>query len=259
MGEGRYRHVWRLSGLAVAFVVATAGVGIRWLRSGGMDSLRPGFAAYDRGGWDEASARATQRLKKAPADRDALRLLARASARLGRDSTAQNLYRRLGVQGAEAEDFFLLGMTLQHQGETSQALAMLERANAANPDHAETLFELIGLYAGQDRLAEATESATRLARLDGSSVRAAARLGLLYDDQNDPARAAASLERALRFDPQLSGSGLQAAEVLIRLARSAQGPQAGRGSFPPGVPPEVWSQSRGLLVAEPYGDPAGKS
>jgi hypothetical protein len=115
---------------------------------------------------------------------------------------------------------FLLATTLLREGQDSQAVAMLERANQTDPDHDETTFELSRLYARVDRLAEATEQAERLVRRRGWEVRAAARLGVLYDDQNDPMRAAEALERALRLDPELRGTGLTPVAARIRLVRA---------------------------------------
>jgi Tfp pilus assembly protein PilF len=190
------------------------------MRGGLLDPRQRALDAYARGDWNEASALAAKRLKLRPRDRDALRLLARASGRLGRDESAQALFRRLGAMDAEAEDFFVLATTLLRQRDDAQAVAMLERANRADPDHAETLFELSRLYAKVDRLAEATALAERLARRPGWEARAGARLGILYDEQNDPARAAESLARALRLDPRLRGAGLGPTAARIRLARA---------------------------------------
>src|SRR5439155_23472226 len=109
--------------------------------------------------------------------------------------------------------------TLGRQGKGSQALARFERATLSDPDHTETLFELSGLYAQMDRLADATDLAERLARRPGWAARASARLGLLFDDQNEPARAAEALESALRLDPELSGAALGPAVARSPLAR----------------------------------------
>jgi tetratricopeptide (TPR) repeat protein len=201
-------------------LAAAGGVGAWWLRIGLRDPLQRGFAAYAREDWSEATARATKRLKVKPDDLEARRLLARASARLGRDSTAQTLFYQLGAASASAEDFFLLAKTLEREGRGSQAVTMLERALELDPAHAESLFELSGLYAGMDRLAEATDLAERLEPLPGWSARASARLGVLHDDQNDPARAARVLERALRLDPQLHGAGISPATARNLLARA---------------------------------------
>src|SRR5215470_7708428 len=60
------------------------------------DGLARGRAAYERGDWKQAASLARERLKVAGDDPDGLRLLARASARLGRDDSAAWLYQRLG-------------------------------------------------------------------------------------------------------------------------------------------------------------------
>ena len=72
-------------------------------------------------------------------DTEALRLLARSTARQGRDDSAEAIYRRLGTGPMEAEDFFLLGRGLLGRGQVGPGLAALGAARDAEPDHAETL------------------------------------------------------------------------------------------------------------------------
>jgi tetratricopeptide (TPR) repeat protein len=205
----------------MAFVMAGVGGVAAWrLHAARVNPLQQGLAAYRQGDWSEASAQAIAQLKSDQADRGALRLLARASARLGRDTAAQNYFRRLGARDAEAEDFQLLAATLLRQGDLSQALLMLERANQADPDHAETLYELSGLYGQVDRLAEATDLAKRLSGFPAWAARAHAQLGVLFDQQNDPVRAAHALGLALQTDSSLRGARMSPADARIRWARA---------------------------------------
>jgi tetratricopeptide (TPR) repeat protein len=221
------------------------------------DPLAAGTSAYRRGDWRAAEAEARARLKARSGDPAALRLLARAAARQGRDDTAEAIYRRLGTGPMEADDLFLLGRGLLRRGQTGPALAALGAARDAQPDHAETLDALARYWATSRSLTEALDAAERLSRLPGWEVRGAVLLGRLRLDLFDPAGAAAALLLALDRDPRLDGAGttpreaetllvrglLQsglAAEALDRLRRldaSADSPDA-----------EIsWLSSRGLL------------
>ena len=112
----------------------------------------------------EAAARlAPVGLKAAANDVAALRLLARASVRLGRDSSAKAIYHRLGPEAMLADDLCLLGIALTRAGNRQGAVEVWEQARAADPNHAETLFELTRAYSAGDQLAKAAETAHRLA------------------------------------------------------------------------------------------------
>src|SRR5262245_13526376 len=93
-------------GLAIGvFVLAGIGLGIAWRRRRPESDLRPaGVLAYSHGDWSRAADLARQQLKTAPDDIEALRLLARATARLGRDGAANALFARLGSAALQAED-----------------------------------------------------------------------------------------------------------------------------------------------------------
>ena len=104
--------------------------------------LNAGLAAYAGGDWNLAASQAHERLKVARDDPVALCLLARASVRLGRDSTATAIYSRLGDQLMTAEDLCLSGIATARAGDQERAMEIWEKARTAEPDHAETLFEL---------------------------------------------------------------------------------------------------------------------
>src|SRR5690242_18186333 len=93
-----------------AFALVGLGLGTAWTwwrRAG--DLVARGTSAYAAGDWSRAADLARRRLKTAPEDIGALRLLARATARLGRDAPANALFARLGAPALQAEDLFLLG------------------------------------------------------------------------------------------------------------------------------------------------------
>src|SRR6516165_7205640 len=64
-------------------------------------------SAYARGEWAQAAERARRRLKSFPDDQEGLRILARATARLGRDAAANALFARLGARALHAEALYL--------------------------------------------------------------------------------------------------------------------------------------------------------
>ena len=225
-GKPRRRVHWLVVvGLMMLAVPATGA----WLVTRWMDPLRPARQAYARGDWSTALRESRTRLKTQPQDEQALRIMARASARLSRDESAQAIYARLGAEGAEAEDFHLLGRTLLRQGRDDQAMLMLERARKADSEHAETLDALAGLYAEHDFPLAAADAAERLKRNPKWEARALARLGRLQSSLVDPAGAAESFSRLLRLDPDGRRSGLVPEETrklearaLLRLGKTAE-------------------------------------
>jgi tetratricopeptide (TPR) repeat protein len=222
------------------------------LRSTPLDRSR---AAYDRGDYREARALAVEILTKSPDDLDALRLMARASARLGNDETAQTLYSRIGEGSMEAEDFFALGLMLERRGQVPAAVAVLERGVKLGTEHAESLHSLARLYARQGRLPEAIQAAERLSRCTGWEARGSLILGVIDVENVDLPGASAALERALQVDHNLRGgitSSSQARKLLAgALLRTSKGDEALEALGPllaSGDNPEVsWLSARAFL------------
>jgi tetratricopeptide (TPR) repeat protein len=242
----------------VASTVAGVALAAWWLSLGPRTPLDRASAAYDRGDYREARALAVEILKQSPDDPGASRVMARASARLGNDETAQTLYGRIGEKAMQAEDFFVLGSTLERRGEAGAAITVLERGRKVGPDHAETLHSLARLYAGQGRLPEAIDAAGRLAKCPGWEARGSLILGVLDVEDADPEGAASAVEAALRVDPNLAGgitSPVEArkllAAALLRTSHAdraleALGPVLAQG----GDPEASWLASRALLRRE---------
>lgn len=182
-----------------------------------LDRARAAYAGAD---WAAASELARGRLVEEPDDRDALRVLARAAARLGRLEAAQAMFARLGDDGAEAEDYAVLGL-LQRRFGTEEAAAIAFRgALDRDADHAEAAYELAGLQLDRRRPAEAEPLAGRLARRDGWEARGGWLLGRARLDRGDPAGAAEAWDRAIRLDPNLAGARVDPAAVTLPLARA---------------------------------------
>lgn len=248
----------RLAKFAIGTFAAFAGLALAalWLTPGFRASpLDRARAAYDRADYREARALAVEILTKNRDDPDASRLMARASARLGNDETAQALYARLGEANMEAEDFFVLGSTLERHAPSAAAVAVYERARGKDPDHAETLHALARLYARQGRLTEAIDAAGRLARRPSWEARGSLILGVLDVENADPPGASKALETALGVDPSLNGgitSPAGARKLLAGAWLRTGEPDRALGALSPvlalgGDPEASWLQSRASL------------
>jgi tetratricopeptide (TPR) repeat protein len=183
------------AGLAI---LAAGGVAFAWWW--GRRVADPGLeaaSAYADGDWSRAAELARRWLKAAPSDAEALRLLARSTARLGRDGPANALFARLGSSALQAEDLFLLGLGLDRAGQKDDAARAWEKALGLDPDHAATIEQLVIRDTAQNRLAEAAQLAERLARRPGWELRGELDLGALRAEVGAPAGAAAVLGRAL--------------------------------------------------------------
>ena len=110
----------------------------------------------------------------------------------------------------DAGYYFLLGRRLESTGETDKAVAALEQAIALAPGSAELHAELAGLYARENRAAEAVDAAGEALKKDPNNREANRILGSVYAalaEQRQPlrpgedpalyvSRAIAALERA---------------------------------------------------------------
>jgi hypothetical protein len=212
----RLRHA-ALAALAILLA------GVAWWSTGrllrGEAPLVSARSAYDREAWEEAASRAREALRAAPSSTDAARLLARSSARLGRDDLALTLLGRFGPDDLEAEDHFLLARILARRDQPAAARAQLWKAHDKAPSHGEVLNDLIRGLAREDALAKAVELAVALRDVPGWGVRGGITLGVLRASQDDPAAAAAALEAALNVGPGREDALVSVAAVRKLLAR----------------------------------------
>jgi tetratricopeptide (TPR) repeat protein len=254
MRRGGPRIVWAVV-LAGAAVLA-AGVGWEiargWSREAA-DPVRRARALYEGRDWAGAADLVRRRLKADPGDAEALRVLARATARLGRDAAANGLFSRLGAEAMQAEDFYLLGVGLSHNRQTASAQRMWEKALAQDPDHAEALDALARAYAVGSRPDEAARLAERLSRRPGWELRGELIRGALLYELDDPAGSAGILARALRrpeasgLDPSLLARDCKlVARALLRLGKSGEA-RAWLGRVEGSDPEASWLVSRAAL------------
>ena len=164
--------------VAIALGAPLLAGGLWWARPSA-DPIKRGLDAYAHGDWEAAAGLARTRLLAASDDNAALQLLARSSVRLGRDSWAMAIYQRLGLQAMSTEDLCLVGIALTRTGNRKGGLEVWEEARTADPNHAETLFELTRAYSAADQLSKATETGQRLASRPGWKARAESLLGTI--------------------------------------------------------------------------------
>ena len=235
------RHPFRCQRFLI-IVVASAIIGCCvWLSSGFLHSnpVAHGWIAYSSGNWERAAELARTCLKSNANDASALRLLARASVRLGRDTSAVAIYDRFGLESLSADDLCLLGIALNRSGD-ARGLQVWERARAAEANHPETLLELTRAYSKQDRLADAAETGRRLASCPGWQNQAEALLGAVELARNDPDSALVLWRRVLERGE--SGRGDKAIiprkEIIRALLATHQ-------------PTEARLQLEGIVASEP--------
>ena len=218
--------------------------------------LELGKAAYRKGDWAEASARAISRLLKDRDDPEAVRLLARAYARRGRDASALTFYARVASDQMEAEDLYLKGVALGSIGNIQASEEALEAALAAEPDRAETLELLCQVYASRHRPEKAAELASRLAQLPGSESLGNLMLGTLRVDMNDIEGSAEALSRGLTIgvkaeEPVVSGFRKLYARTLLQTSRSVEAGEQLNAVLDERPDTEAW------WLAQPRGHPGG--
>jgi tetratricopeptide (TPR) repeat protein len=219
------------------------------------DPVKRGLVAYARGNWEEAASLARKRLKSAGNDPAALRLMARASVRSGRTSSALAIFNRLGSQALLSEDLYLLGIALNRNGNSKGALEVWERARSADPNHTETLFELTSAYLASDRLIAAAETGRRLAARPGWEARAEALLGAIQLELNDPAGAITFWQQVLdratvgqRSDAAPSVPPKDLARALLQTGRPGEARQELQSVLVAKSDPEgFWLLSRAYL------------
>jgi tetratricopeptide (TPR) repeat protein len=230
LGRG-HRRAWLIAAAVVVCAGGAAGLlwGKSWLFPG---PLARAETAYARGKFAEAERLARRRVKEAPHDEDALRLAARATARLDRDQAAVSSYARVELVRMTAEDYFLLGRALSRIGQDESALKSFEAAKQADPESPEILNALAETYFRMDLDAPAETTAERLTQKPGWQARAQLMLGMFRWERHDPAGAARALQRAFELDPAGKAAAPAAVgpfqKVLVRALLQTREPRLAR-------------------------------
>lgn len=245
----------RRTAVLLALALAATGALSIGLVCAPRDLLTLSRQAYARGSYREAADLARKRLFEAPLERDALRLLARASGRLGQDRALESIYRQLGPEGSQAEDHFLIGISLLRRDANGPALRMLEQARESDPNHTENLNALAQEYARRDMEIASIDAARDLARQPGWDAQAAAILGHQLLKIDDPDAAATALARALEPSEAGGAPALELvagrkllARALLRSGRPAEARAALHKVLAAGTDHEAsWLLSRACL------------
>jgi tetratricopeptide (TPR) repeat protein len=205
-------------------------------------------AAYDRGDWAAAERAARESLKVRPDEAVALRVLARSSARLGRDDAAIALYsRRIDERVMAAEDYTLLGLALRRRGRPDEADRAWGKAMNADPIPPRGLEELARILIQHHRREEAARVAERLARAPGWEARGEMMLGTVRAALDDVAGAAGSFRLALDHDPKELdnsadpvGLGKLVARTFLRVGRAPDARVRLQATLSREPDPEAW-------------------
>lgn len=215
-----------------------------------VDPLQSGRDAYARGDWEAAYNAARSRLKQVSGDREAIRLLARASVQLGRDTSAMALYDQLGQSAMEADDLYLLGKTLARTGNSKGSVEVWKEGLKETPDHSETLFEMIRVHLAAERFDAGSAAAQALARHPDWKDRADVLMGWIELGRENPARAVELWQPILARGPGpvplVTGKDL--VRALLRLERPAEARNQLQSLLANGPDPEAsWLLSRAYL------------
>jgi tetratricopeptide (TPR) repeat protein len=184
----------------VAAVSATGFRLARWRVTTDRASLAE--RAYQARQWSDAAKLARNTLAGRKDDAEALRVLARASARLGRDDIATSIYqRRFDENSLKSEDQLLLGLIHQRHGRADAAAAAWRQA-LQDGDASPFLLEELARYCVQGRhFDEAIQATERLSRQPGWEARGVIMLGTIRLELSNVPEAAKLFVRAMDLDP----------------------------------------------------------
>ncbi len=216
-----------LGGLFIAVVcVVWMGARMRFAQ----DPLARGKTAYSRQDWESAANLARAHLKAVPEDGEALRLLARATLRLGREQPARSIYGDLGsLEHLEPEDLYLLGRLFRDQGEQDMAVYCWDQGLKVDPKQPFLLLEMAKLELAAGRPFSALDFARRLSAVPawefcGNLLSGQAHLAL-GDSQAAVEALTPTVERGpTPRDAPLTATGYRKllARALLRLGKGAQ-------------------------------------
>ena len=154
--------------------------------------------AYEKHDWAAAAELSRQALSQRKDDLGATRLLARSSARLGRDDAAIAIYtRRLDGPRIEAEDHFLMGLAYERRGNARAAANAWNRLLEADHVSPQLLEELARHHLQAHRSENAIRVAERLSRERGWEARGLMMLGTIHAALKDVSGAAELFRKAI--------------------------------------------------------------
>jgi tetratricopeptide (TPR) repeat protein len=210
------------AGTAVLLGVVAVATGLWWTRSHAKnDPVSSARAAYAAGRWATAVSLARQALDIRKNDPAGLLLLARGSARLGRDGVALGIYQRhVDDKRLEPEDHLLLGSLHMRQGRLVAAAESWAKVMASKDVTPALLDELARLQIQARRWDDALSTLQRLCNSPGWEAHGAAMLGTVRVKLNNAPDAAKSFRRALELEPAAIDRSQHPAELRKLIART---------------------------------------
>lgn len=164
--------------------------------------LREARAAYEKGEFSLALRWAGWRLRLAPRDLDALRMSARAHARLRDYDKAEPLFNQ--IPELFPEDLYLLGLCHAQKGDYVKALHFLV-PSVEQGATTESRRSLAVVYVEVDRPDMAIEQANLVAKDPVARPLALAMLADIYAGQNQPRNVVDVIDELFRINPELKG------------------------------------------------------
>ncbi len=194
--------------LAIALALTTTVLGIAaalvwaWPKFFPPTPLELGYAAYARRDWREALHYGVEAVKLNPDQIESVRLLARASARLHRDESAQGLYQKIKPEEMKAEDYYLVGSGLMRQGNVQIARVVLNESLKKDPNYPESLAAIARIHAiGKIDIYQGIEIAQKLAKIPGWESRGDVIAAILLAEKGEARAVIEAVRRALKSDP----------------------------------------------------------
>jgi tetratricopeptide (TPR) repeat protein len=228
------RPFGRLAGRSILAIAIVAALGLGWVKLGGpvkrqlaewmkSDASRvaDAAAAYEMRDWARAADLARPLLKDRADNPEALRVFARASARMERDTTAAAIYAgRLSSSLFQAEDYLLLGLLKARERRLEDALEAWDKAAQQGDVNPELLDNVAKASLVLNRLDEAADAARRLLQKPGWEVGGLLLLGEIKAKLDDPKGSVDALREALERDPRAKDAPFPLLHYRNLLARS---------------------------------------
>ena len=130
--------------------------------------------------------------------------------------------RAFELNPGSAQGLSIMGQVAYRRGQAGEAVRLLTKACAADPNNPDAMHQLAGAYLLGGRTGPMRDVLTRLVELDPLTASNHCLLGLSYSLGGDPAGALAAHQRAVDLDPRSTICRVCAAVALVAAGREAQ-------------------------------------